>query len=94
MSVVKFLGKDSGFDAETTLLLGTAFDSAWATVQASGSQLGSASQAPLIRELLAKHILEMGLAGERNPDRLVENALGRLANIQSADANPATAQTA
>jgi hypothetical protein len=37
----------------------------------------------LTRELLAKRIIEMAKRGERNPDRLVENALDHLARSRA-----------
>ena len=64
------------FDAETTRLLGSTFDAAWERVEASdGLPKG---HAPSMRESLAKFIIAMVEQGERNPNRLIENALSRL----------------
>ena len=65
------------FDPETTSLLGAAFDKAWETVQTSGSPAAE-KHAAATREILAKKILAAGHRGERNMDRLVEEALALL----------------
>ena len=66
------------FDPETTSLLGAAFDKAWQTVQTSGSPLAAEKHAAATREILAKKILAAGHRGERNMNRLVEEALALL----------------
>jgi hypothetical protein len=82
MPVVPILA-NAGFDAETTLLLGSAFDAAWHAVKTSGNghaEVGASSS----RDMLARRIIEMGRRGERNHDRLVEDALAHLENSRSA----------
>jgi hypothetical protein len=76
---------DNAFDTETTRLLCAAFDAAWETVLASGTPLEDARQTAAVRELLAKHILEMAGSGERDPQQLVENALRLLPRSPSAE---------
>jgi hypothetical protein len=71
--------KGKTFDAESTRLLGSTFDAAWEIIAASGSPFADAQSVSLLRELLAKLLIEMVVHGERNPDRLLENALGRAA---------------
>jgi hypothetical protein len=66
------------FDAETTALLGTTFDTAWQAVLASGNPLSDAGYVASLREMLAKRILDMVQQGERNPHRLAEHALQTL----------------
>jgi hypothetical protein len=73
MPIVPLLA-NAAFDSETTRQLGLAFEAAWQAVKASGSTLGDESHAASTRELLAKRVIEMGRRGERNHDRLVENA--------------------
>jgi hypothetical protein len=75
---------DAAFDSETTQLLGAAFEDAWEDVKSSGSALAEGAEAALTRELLAKRIIELAKRGERNPDRLVENALDHLAKSRAA----------
>ena len=83
MPVVPLL-RDAGFDAEATLLLSSAFDAAWQAVRTSGSGLADDIHAAASRDMLARRIIEMARRGERNQDRLVEDALAYLANSRSA----------
>jgi hypothetical protein len=71
-----FLG--GSFDPETAALLAAALDAAWDTVVKSGSSLPSTEGAAVIRERLAKRIIETATAGERDKVRLVEDALTHL----------------
>jgi len=64
------------FDAETTKNLASAFDAAWEEVRTSADVLGE--HATATRELLAQYIMALAHAGERNPDRLIKDALRRL----------------
>ncbi len=70
---------NSAFDAETTALLASAFDTAWDMVKKSGSPLAADENAASTRDLLAKRIIEMGQQGERGRQRLVDDALAHLA---------------
>jgi len=72
---VNGLAQGDAFDAETTRLLGAAFDAAWEVVLASGSPPLDVRHATAVREALAKHIIERVGHGERNLQRLVEDAL-------------------
>ena len=55
--------------AVTVAVLSDALDKAWENVQASGARFeGNAEDA---RTLLAKHIVDLALLGERNRDRLI-----------------------
>jgi hypothetical protein len=68
----------TSFDSATAHLLASAFDAAWQAVQGSASGPVDAPRDASTRELLARHIIEMGKRGERNHQRLVEHALARL----------------
>jgi hypothetical protein len=59
-------------------LLGAAFDAAWDTLQKSGSRPADEAQAATIRDGLAIRIIEMGQKGERDHQRLVEDALAHV----------------
>ena len=85
---------NAAFDAETTQLLGAAFEAAWEDVKTSGTALAQGSQAALTRELLAKRIIELAKRGERNPDRLVENALDHLARSRATSDSALTTTSA
>jgi hypothetical protein len=63
------------FDAETTKILASAFDAAWEEVRTADGSPAGERQAAATRELLAKHILALAERGERNPGRLIRNAL-------------------
>jgi hypothetical protein len=69
---------NKAFDAETTQLLGSAFDAAWATATASNGALRDERHVASMRELLAKFIIATAEQGERDPNRLIEKALLRL----------------
>jgi hypothetical protein len=69
----------SSFDPNTTSLLITAFEGAWATVLKSGSPLASPEQAAETREFLARYIIDHVEAGERDPQKLIDDALASLA---------------
>ena len=69
---------DKAFDAETTQLLGSAFDAAWETAKASNGLLLAERPAASMRELLAKFIIATAGQGEKDPNRLIEKALLRL----------------
>jgi len=61
--------------AVTVAVIRDALDKAWENVQASGARFeGNAEDA---RTLLAKHIVDLALLGERNRDRLINGALAR-----------------
>jgi hypothetical protein len=72
------LAVDKAFDTETTQLLGSAFDAAWATATASNGLLLDERHAASMRELLAKFIIATAEQGEKDPNRLIEKALLRL----------------
>jgi len=77
MSIVPFL-RDKGFDPKAVAILGAAFDTAWDTIQKSGSPLAAGDQAAITRERLARRIIEMGQRGQRDHQRLVDDALAHL----------------
>jgi hypothetical protein len=83
MPIVPLLA-NTGFDAETTLLLGSAFDAAWQAVRTSGRARTDDRSPASTRDMLARRIIEMGRRGERNHSRLVEDALAYLENSRSA----------
>jgi len=56
------------FDPETTASMGAAFEKACRF-------LGNGKQAPPVKEVIAKRILDAAKQGERDPDRLCERAL-------------------
>ena len=69
---------NTAFDSDTTALLASAFDAAWDTVKKSSNPLAANDQAASTREVLAKRIIKMGQQGERDRQRLVDDALAHL----------------
>ena len=68
---IKALLADTSFDPEAVRLLGQAFDHACGEIHANG-------QPSLIREIIAKRIIELASDGERDPIKLSEAALTSL----------------
>jgi len=62
------LAVETAFDLEAIASMGMAFEKACRS-------LGNGKQAPLVKEVIAKRIIDAASHGERNPDRLCERAL-------------------
>jgi len=73
------------FDPDEVRILTTAFDKAWTAVQDSGVSFASNSHSEATREFLALRIMEMAQLGERDNDRLRDDAILHLArsNLKS-----------
>ena len=78
MAIRPFL-TDQTFDTETTRLMGVAFETARAAVKRPGD---------LTDEMIARTIIELAKAGERNVDVLCEAALNVPAGAVSAPNPP------
>jgi hypothetical protein len=68
--------RNGAFDPETNEAMGIAFDSAWRSLEQSGSIYAAEYRAALTRNLLAHRIIELVQCGERDPARLRDAALG------------------
>jgi hypothetical protein len=66
---------DGCFDPETVIILSTAYDEAWRSLQKSGTYFTSSREAEAARERLAQRIIENAKGGERDPCRLRDDAL-------------------
>jgi hypothetical protein len=66
------------FDFETTRLITTAFDDVWSIMETAGGLLVADGHAALTRTILAQHIIDVAMQGERDLDRFVDSALERL----------------
>jgi hypothetical protein len=73
MSIVPFLNNQV-FDAELTQAMGKAFDAAWIKLD------GGRRPSELVKEVLAKRIIDLALTGERDPQQLCAKALPRAAS--------------
>jgi len=69
---------NKSFDAETTRVLGSAFDAAWEKAEATNILPTDRRQVASMRELLAKFVIAKAEQGEKDPKRLIEAALLRL----------------
>ena len=79
MSILRLLGKHT-FDVETTIILASAFDAAWLSLQISNSPVAADDRAAETRGLLAQRLIEVAQRGERDKRRLVNEALAQFAN--------------
>jgi hypothetical protein len=70
MPISQFLG-NSKFDPETKRIMGLAFEM-------TRLALGVPDRGDIANELIAKRIIELAKAGERNPDLLCESASERI----------------
>jgi hypothetical protein len=80
MPIIRLITSAGFFDPEATKVLTAAFDTAWQMLKTSGNVLAADFRAAATRELLAKRLIETGRDGERDPLRLVEDALAYLTN--------------
>ena len=78
MSILKLLGKHA-FDVNTTMVLASAFDTAWLSLQKTGGAAVADDQISGTRELLAQRIIEIAQHGERDRQRIVNQALAQFA---------------
>ena len=78
MPIVPLLESDGFFDPEATKILTAAFDTAWQMLKTSGNVLAADYRSVSTRDLLAKRIIEVARQGERDPIRLVDDALSYL----------------
>ena len=68
------------FDPEAIKVLTSAFDEAWGAVQRSGGTLSRPAYARIIREVLAKRIIEMAQHGQSDARSLSDDAVQYLAS--------------
>jgi len=68
----------AAFDSDTISILSGALDDAWQVVEANKPAFKVDGNADGARQTLAKHIVDMAKQGERDRQRLIEDALARL----------------
>jgi hypothetical protein len=71
---LKFASSNVSFDPETVNLLSDAFESAWQRVRTSGNRLARPGYANVMREVMAKHIVNLAEHGERDESALSNSA--------------------
>jgi hypothetical protein len=67
------------FEPDAILILTSALDDAWQSLQTAGASFASRGQVDATRELLALRIIEMAKLGQRDRRHLSEDALLYLA---------------
>lgn len=78
------------FDPEAIRVLASALDEAWDKIQKSGSQFARPAYSRVMREVVAKRIIEMAQRGVKDQQTLVDDALRFLAaNYSDAGKQPA-----
>jgi hypothetical protein len=77
--VIRYLTKDlEAFDPETVRVLASALDETWEIARADPITYKVDGDPEVARDLLAKHIVDLALQGERDRQRLIDGALERL----------------
>jgi hypothetical protein len=74
MTIVPLLAQ-SAFDLEVIEILASAFESAWTSIEKSGSSLASPRYKRAAQEIMAERIIETAQRGERDRARLSEDAV-------------------
>ncbi|HTZ03309.1 MAG TPA: hypothetical protein VMC05_13325 [Xanthobacteraceae bacterium] len=66
---------EAAFEPEMIDFLVSVFESAWSKVEQSGSKLASPAYKRAAQEIIAKRIIEAAQRGERDPERLADDAV-------------------
>lgn len=75
VEVLRFSRRETAFAPETIEILAAALDEAWEQLAKSGSRLTRPAYSRVMREVVAKRIMELAQRGERDRETLVEDAL-------------------
>jgi hypothetical protein len=68
-------GELSHFDSDTVAILAIALEQAWDRIKRSGNHLARPAYARAAREIVAKRIIDLAQSGERDPERLRDEAV-------------------
>ncbi len=80
VEILKFIRpEEAAFDPEAIRVLALALDEAWAKIQKSGSRFARPAYSRVMREVVAKRIIEMAQRGVKDQQTLVDDALRFLA---------------
>ena len=71
---LKFIPSGGSFDPATVNLLSDAFEHVWHKVQTSGNRLARPAYAYVMREVMAKYIVNLAQHGEREEINLSDSA--------------------
>jgi hypothetical protein len=73
-----FRGGASAFDPHTLDILSGALERAWEIARTKQVSVKLDGHAEAVRDLLARHIIDLAQQGERDSQRLISGALDRL----------------
>jgi hypothetical protein len=68
--VLQFVPPDNAFDPEAVEMLSAALETAWRRIKKSNSAFARPAYARAMREVVARHIVEIAKQGVRDPQRL------------------------
>ena len=74
VEILKF-SRETAFTPETIQILAAALDEAWERISRSGSRLARPAYSRVMREVVAKRIMEMARRGVEDREALVEDAV-------------------
>ena len=74
VEILKF-SRETAFTPETIEILAAALDEVWERMRQSGSRLTRPAYSRVMREVVAKHIMEMAQRGVEDREALVADAL-------------------
>ena len=74
VEILKF-SRETAFTPETIQILAAALDEAWERIRQSGSRLARPAYSRVMREVVAKRIMEMAQRGVQDREALVEDAV-------------------
>jgi len=77
--VLELIQLQTAFDPDSIEVLVSALDEVWRRIQQSGSQFARPAYARVMREVIAKRIIEMAQQGIRERQTLVDDAMRFLA---------------
>jgi hypothetical protein len=74
MTILPFVRPETTFDPDAVAIMSSAFDAALAS-------LNDQNQSPTVREIIAKRIIAAAMKGERDPERLRQEAINAISRI-------------
>jgi hypothetical protein len=74
VEVLRFSRRETAFAPETIEILAAALDETWERLEKSGSKLTRPAYSRVMREVVAKRIMELARRGEHDRKTLVEDA--------------------
>ena len=74
MTILPFVRPETTFDPDAVAIMSSAFDAALASIN-------DQNQSPTVREIIAKRIIAAAMKGERDPERLRQEAINAISRI-------------